>query len=168
MTSITSSMISLESKSINILKSLPIKPIEIIIYKVLAALVIMLPCILIGDLIIFIKFKFKLTSIILLLISSIILPLLSELIGIYANLKYPKLDATNDTEIVKQSMSSTISVFSGIGIIGITIVLLYYLVKKGLSNNLVILITLGIFTLITILLLIILIKTCDKDFKNIE
>ena len=54
MTSITSSMISLEGKSFNILKSLPIKPYNIVKAKVLTDLLIMSPCILIGDLIVFI------------------------------------------------------------------------------------------------------------------
>ena len=111
MTSITSSMISLEGKSFNILKSLPVNPFIIIKSKVLAAVLIMIPFMIIGDLIIFIRFGFDLLSIILLLIASILFPLISETIGIIVNLKYPRMDAKNDTEVVKQSMSSMISVF---------------------------------------------------------
>ena len=58
MTSITSSMISLEGKSFNILKSLPVKPYTIIKSKVLAAIFVMIPFILLGDIIVFIRFKF--------------------------------------------------------------------------------------------------------------
>ena len=57
MTSITSSMISLEGKSFNILKSLPIEPYTIIKSKVLTAILIMIPCLMIGNIIIFIKFQ---------------------------------------------------------------------------------------------------------------
>ena len=168
MTSITSSMISLENKSFNILKSLPIKSYTIVLYKVITALIIMIPCILLGDIIIFIRFKFDIISIILILIASIILPFVSELIGIIANLKYPKLDATNDTEIVKQSMSSMISVFTGMGLIALTILAITKLLTTGLNNNLIMLIITGIYGIICLGLVIYLVKNCDKIFNNIN
>ena len=167
MTSITSSMISLEGKSFNILKSLPIKPYKIIKSKVMASILIMLPCILIGNTIIFIRFSFDLLSIILILISSVLLPLISETIGIIINLKYPRMDAKNDTEVVKQSMSSAISVFIGMIIIGITLFLLFIALNAGIPNNIIMLIFIFIYTIIYFSLLIFLNKTCDRSFENI-
>lgn len=168
MTSITSSMISLENKSINLLKSLPVTPIMVALYKVLSALVIMIPCILIGDIIIFIKFNLDIISIILLLLLSVIMPAVSEMIGILVNLKYPKLDATNDTEIVKQSISSMLSVFIGMGLLGMTGIMLYKLIKANIPSSAVLLIFIIIYTVILLLLTLILTKTCDKSFKNIS
>lgn len=167
MTSITSSMISLEGKTINILKSLPLKPYTIIKAKVLSAILIMIPCILIGDIILFIKFNFDLLSIITIIIASIILPLISSTIGILVNLKYPRMDAKNDTEVVKQSMSSTVSVFIGLALIGITLFLLYtaYNMKLGVITIMISFVLL--YTLICISLLLILKKTCEKSFDNI-
>ena len=167
MTSITSSMISLEGKSFSILKSLPIKPYKIVQSKVLTAMLIILPFILIGDIIIFIKFSFNLLSIILILIASILLPLISETMGIIINLKYPKMDAQNDTEVVKQSMSSAICVFAGMAIVGLTLFLLFNVLSAGLPNNIIILIFTSGFTVIYLALLGLLHKTCDKDFDNI-
>ena len=120
MTSITSSMISLEGRTFNILKSLPIKPYKVVQAKVLTALIVMLPCLLVGDLMIFIKFHFDIINIFLLLIASVTLAFVAETMGIIINLKYPKMDAINDTEVVKQSLSSSISVFGGMGAIGLT------------------------------------------------
>ena len=168
MTSITSSMISLEGKAINILKSMPIKPFEIIIYKVISALVVMIPCILIGDIILFIRFKFNIISILLLLILSFILPLVSELIGIIMNLKYPKLDATNPTEVVKQSMSSMLSVFIGMGLIAATLFILIKLLAQNLNTNLILLIFTGIYSLISIILLYLLEKNSSKQFNSLD
>ena len=167
MTSITSSMISLEGKSFNILKSLPIKPYKIVQSKVLTAMLIILPFILIGDIIIFIKFSFNLLSIILILIASILLPLISETMGIIINLKYPRMDAQNDTEVVKQSMSSAICVFAGMAIVGLTLFLLFNVLSTGLQNNIIILIFTSGFMVIYLALLGLLHKTCDKDFDNI-
>ena len=167
MTSITSSMISLEGKSFNILKSLPIKPFVIVQSKVLTAIIIMIPFIIIGDLIIFIKFNFDILSIILLLIASIILPLISETIGIIVNLKYPRMDAKNDTEVVKQSMSSMVSVFTGMGLLGISIFLIYKAIETNLNNHLILLIFISIYTIIYMILNIYLHKTCESSFNNI-
>ena len=167
MTSITSSMISFEGKSFSILKSLPISSYKIVKSKVLAALLIMIPCILLGDIVVFIKYKFNLISIILILIASILLPLISETIGIIVNLKYPKMDAKNDTEIVKQSMSSAISVFCGMLLSGINIYWLFKCIEFNMNNNVIILIFIIIYTIIYIGLDILLYKTCDKSFDNI-
>ncbi len=167
MTSITSSTISLEGKTFNILKSLPIKPYQIMKAKILSALVIMIPCILVGDIIIFIRFQFDIISILLILLASIILPIISETFGILINLKYPKLDALNDTEVVKQSMSSMIATFMGMGISLLNIILLFMLLGKNMSNHLIIIIFMSFYTVLCIGITFFLYKTCDKSFNNI-
>lgn len=57
---------------------------------------------------------------------SIIMLTFTVLTGIVMNLKYPKMDATSDTEVVKQSMSSVVSVFIGlfVGMLSIAIIIL--------------------------------------------
>ena len=168
MSSITSSMISLEGKSFSLLKSLPVKPFTIIKSKILSAVAIMIPFILIGDLILFIRFNFNILEIIEILIASIILPLISETIGILVNLKYPKMDAENDTEVVKQSMSSMIAVFSGMILTGITIFLIVVLIMNGLSTDIVISIGLVFYLVLYLILRIYLIKNSVKLFNKIN
>lgn len=168
MTSITSSMISLEGKSFSILKSLPLKPYKIVQSKVLTAILIMIPCILIGDIIVFIKFRFDLLSIIITLYASILLPLIAETVGIIVNLKYPRMDAKNDTEVVKQSMSSSISVFMGMAMIGITLFLLFKVLEANISNNMIMLGFIVVYTIIYSGLVLLLHKTCDENFERIE
>jgi ABC-2 type transport system permease protein len=114
MSSISSSMISLEGKSFNILKSLPVKPYTIIQAKILTAVMVCIPFLLIGDIIAFIRFDFNLLEIALVLIASVLLPLVTQTIGIIVNLRFPKMDAQNDAEVVKQSASATVAVFTGL------------------------------------------------------
>ena len=168
MTSITSSMISLEGKSINILKSLPIKSSMIVLYKVITAMVIMIPCLLLGDIIVFVVFKFDIVSIICILYATILFPFIAELIGIMANLKYPKMDATNDTEVVKQSTSSMVSVFGGMFLAMISIGILVGLAQAGLSNGVAQIVFLIIFTILAGLLWLRLTKISDKRFDEIQ
>ena len=94
MTSITSSMISIEGKSFNITKSLPVSPEKILLAKVLTSNIISIPVILICDIIFFIVFKVAIIDIVFILIASIIVPTFTALVGILMNLKYPKMDAT--------------------------------------------------------------------------
>ena len=168
MTSITSSMISLEGKSFCILKSLPLKPYKIIKVKVLTAVMIMIPCILIGNIIVFTRFKFDFLNIVLLLIASVLLPLIAETIGIIVNLKYPRMDAKNDTEVVKQSMSSALSVFIGMGIVGIDVFLLFKAVEANIPNNMIMLMFMFAHFIIYLGLVIFLHKICDKCFDDIS
>ena len=167
MTSITSSMISLEGKSFNILKSLPLKPYTVVRAKILTAILVMIPLLIVGDIIVFISFHLNIISILLILAASFIIPLIAETFGIIINLKYPKMDAKNDTEVVKQSMSSTICVFSGMGIAGLTCYLLYKAVDIGLTQNITMLILVSIFSVIYITLYYYLRKTCEKSFNDI-
>ena len=167
MTSITSSMVSLEGRKLNILKSLPIRSYDVIRSKVLCSLLIMFFPILIGDMIIFFKFKFSLFNMFLILIASILFPMISGTIGIIVNLKYPRMDAKNDTEVVKQSMSSMVSVFIGMMIIAISLFVIYKLMGS-LTTDIIMLIFIVVFGFIYMGLRLFLNKVCDKWFDNIS
>ena len=140
----------------------------IVLYKVITAMVIIVPCLLLGDIIVFIVFKFDIVSMLCALYASLLLPFIAELIGIMVNLKYPKMDATNDTEIVKQSMSSMISVFVGMALAMVSTGLLVVLATIGLSNTVIQLVFLIIFTIVASLLWLRLVKTSDKRFDEIQ
>ncbi len=168
LSSITSSMISLEYKSFNILKSLPVKPYTIILSKIYTAVIIMLPFILIGDIITFINFKFTFIQIVLIIISSIIIPLVAETLGIIINIKYPKMDAENDTQVVKQSMSSMVAVMLGMLLTFITIYSLAICLNNNMNIDLIILLGLIVYTLIYIILLIYLNNKSIKEFNLIN
>ena len=167
MTSISSSLISLEGKSFNILKSLPIKPFNIILSKVYSAVLIMFPFIFIGDILMFIRFKFNILEILLIIITSIVVPFISGLIGILVNLKYPNMLAENDTEVVKQSMSSMISVFIGMFLGLLSISLVGIGIYLGIKTILIIFIGLILNIILLIILLIILNIFGVKEFNKI-
>ncbi len=167
LTSITSSSISLEGKTINITKSLPISEKMILKSKILMALIIELPFILISDLLFIIKFTPSITYIIILLLLSIITIVLSAIIGLLVNLKYPKLNASSDTEVVKQSASSMISVFIGITIAIISLLGINYFSDK---YSLMSLMSINVLILLitTVILYQILINFGPKEYKKLN
>lgn len=162
MTCITSSMISLEGKSFNIIKSLPVVPEKILLAKILTSNIITIPAILICDVIFFVVFKVAIIDIVLILLASIIMPTFTAILGILINLKYPKMDATSDTEVVKQSMSSMNSVFIGmfIGMLSIAAVIT--------GGNLFIILELLVFSIIVLILCKVLKRYGVRRFKEIN
>ena len=166
MTSITSSMISLEGKSFNITKSLPVSTEKILLAKVLTSNIISIPVILLSDIIFFIVFKVAIIDIVFILLASIIIPTFTALIGILMNLKYPKMDATSDTEVVKQSMSSMVAVFIGMFTAMLSIVVI--VVGSTININLFIMLELLVFSIIVFVLWKILKKYGIKRFREIN
>ena len=168
LSSITSSMISLEGKSFSILKSLPVKPFTIILSKVLTAIILMIPLLIIGDIVVFVRFGFNILEVLMILAASIILPFVAETFGILVNLKYPRMDADNDTEVVKQSMSTMVAVLGGTIMSMITIGALAGTCSAGISVDMAILCGLIIYALIAIFLIIHLLKKGAIKFNNIQ
>ncbi len=167
MTSITSSSISLEGKTINITKSLPIKEETILKSKILTCYVIELPFIIFSNIVFFIKFKTSIFYLVLILLLSFLIILLTSCIGLIANLKYLKMNATNDTEVVKQSMSSMISVFIGIGFfIGSALAVAY--LNKYLKLRILLVLHISLITIISIILYFIIMKFCTKEYRKIN
>lgn len=122
-------MISLEGKTIGTLRSLPVKTMTILQAKILSAVIIMVPFLLIGDIVLFVRFDFSWIEMILILLISVLAPLVAETIGLIINLRHPKLNADNDAEVVKQSSSSFIAVMAGMGMSWVSAIGVFYLLN---------------------------------------
>ena len=160
-------VLSLEGKTINITKSLPISERDILRSKIIYPYIIELPFILLSELIFFVIFKVNIMDMLLIFCMGIILVTLTSIIGVIVNLKYPKMNASNDTEVVKQSMSSMISVFIGMGIFIISLilgVLLYNKIDMYLLLGLHIIVLL----VVTIGLYMKLMNNGIKEYRNIN
>ncbi len=167
MTSITNSVISLEGRNINILKSLPIKTKTILMSKVYAALTITTIPLMLGVIILIIRFKLSLIEMLLLLSFSIIIPLVSHFIGLIMNLKYPKLDYENSAEVVKQSTSSFLSVMIGMLLLIVSVAAITKLIEF-INPILVLIIFFGVYVVIDIILYLYLVKVSTKNFDNLS
>ena len=167
MTSITNSVISLEGKNINIVKSLPIKTKTILMSKIYSSLIITTPPILIGDIILFTRFKMNIIEICLLLVLSILIPLISHFVGLIVNLKYPKLDWENTAEVVKQSTSSFVSVMIGIILLVANAMIIAKIVGK-MNSTLILLLAVFLYLIVNIILYVYLINKSTKEFNQLS
>ena len=96
------------------------------------------------------------------------MPLVSEVVGIVINLKYPKMNAQDDTEVVKQSMSSMVAVFVGFGSSIMMIYIIYNTFNNGLSASGTVGAGLLFGVAALVLLLIYLWRRGIKDFNSIN
>ena len=165
MTSITSSSISLEGKTFNISKSLPIKEEKMLFAKVLMSDIVTIPVILICDLIFIFSFKVGLLEAILIILTSFIAPSIAAVFGLIVNLKFPKMNASSDTEVVKQSTSSMVSVFGGMLLAGVFVAITFVLAAFG---GVGMAIEVGILAVILLIFWLILVKYGRKRFREIE
>lgn len=167
-TSITSSMVSLEGRNYYLLKSLPVSARKVLMAKVFASMLLTVPFFTLGDILLFVRFKIQLISIILILLLTISMPLISHFIGLIMNLKFPKLEFENAAEVVKQSISSLVSVMIGFVLFTLTALLLYKLSKTSMSNEMALLILNVICLLIDASLYYYLIKRGTYLFNHLE
>ncbi len=167
LTQITSSSISIEGKSFNITKCLPITSKEIFFSKILCSNLISIPIIFLSDVIFFIFFRPSIIFIITTLVVTVIMPTLIAIFGLIINLKYPKMDATSDAEVVKQSASSMVSVFGGM-LIAILLILSVVLLSNITSCSLSVVLTTVLILVITIVLWNVLKKYGNKKIKKIN
>ena len=93
--------------------------------------------------------------------------MISETIGIIFNLKYPKMNANNDTEAIKQSMASMASVFTGFFLLGFSTYFIMRCMDASWSPIQILGLFIGVYVLIYLALDYYLNKTSEKYFNNI-
>ena len=166
-TSISSSSISLEGKTVNITKTLPIKYKTIFDSKILMCLIIELPVVLISELLFIIKVRPNILYTTQLLLATVIIIVFNAVVGLLMNLKYPKLNASNDTEVVKQSMSSMLSLFAGFGVFALGTIGYAYL-SDIIGGELYLSLLIILLFFITLALYTLLLKIGPKKYQDLN
>lgn len=142
--------ISLEGKSLWILKSLPINVMQIFKSKILINILVAFPLTAISSIMIAVVFKCTFVEILMIIISEIILTILVSLFGLISNLAFPKLEFKNPAQVIKQGSSELISIYSGMALILLTGVI-YYFVHKYITFNIFYILVMVIYSLICVL-----------------
>lgn len=131
----TSSSVSLEGKNFWILKTLPIEPFKVLWAKVCLNIALIFIFTFIGSIILSFTLGLTYIELLLILLFTIVSSLAASEFGLLINLRFPKMDALNDTVVVKRSLSVMITVFVPL-IIFIAITGLYPLISNVISFTL--------------------------------
>lgn len=97
--------ISLESKTMWILRSTPLSPMKVFISKALLAPIVCLPGALFTGIASAVKLQLSIEDILFITFIPILACLFSGLLGVCVNLKLPRFDWTNEITVIKQSFS---------------------------------------------------------------
>ena len=162
LSSTSCSSISLEGKSLWIIKSLPIDTKKIFWGKILLnILLIMLPATIASASISYVL-KLGIRGFILFLLNSLIYSFFISIFGLVINLHFPLLEWKSEIKVIKQSLSTFITTFGGmiLGIIPLTI-------KTSMNPTMYILLIDGIVFLLAIILYIYLMTIGKKLFSKI-
>ena len=142
----TQASISLEGKNLWIIKSIPVKPIDIFKSKIMVNLTVTVIPILISSTIISLVIKPPLNAVIFMYRLPILYAILTSILGLIINLHFPRFDFKNEIYVIKQSIASMISIFVNL-ILAIIPLAIYFNVK---SNMYVQIVSLSVFILIII------------------
>ncbi len=143
---ITSPSISLEGKSIWIVKSLPVLPWQIFEAKIALHLIITLPAVTIAAIGFSYILKFGIIECIMVLLCCTLFTVLCALWGIYINLRLPMLDYTSETAVIKQSMSIFLGMF--IPWVYIMLAVALYFITRNVIDEYIYLVCVSVITMI--------------------
>lgn len=147
---ISSASISIEGKSLEFTKTLPVSGKKILLAKVLMSdLIIIIPTI-ICAIMLAIRFNFDIMNTLQIIIVCIVLANFTSILGLVINLIFPKMDAKNDTEVVKQSASTLVATFSGMLVFG-SLIMLWTVLNTIINFELFIFIIIAIFVVLNII-----------------
>ncbi len=132
----TAPSVSLEGKSLWIVKSLPVTSGEVLKAKLRLHIYITAPVILFAAISAVYVLTPSAPSIFSVLIAPIFFVMLSANIGLICNLKNPKFDWINETQVVKQSMSVMLAMLFPFLIVGIPAVLYFVALDGKISSSL--------------------------------
>lgn len=115
---ISGSALSLEGKNLWIIKSSPIRSVDLIHAKLVPHLILSLPTTLVLSVSAFIALGVEIIYLPFVIITPLLADLFFAFFGLFVNILMPKFDFDNEAQVIKQSGASFVTVFSGM-LIGI-------------------------------------------------
>jgi ABC-2 type transport system permease protein len=130
----TSSSISLEGKHLWILQCSPVSKLSVLLSKIAVNLTVTVPILLISGCLLILSLRPGWIEAVLLLVIPLIYACFTAILGVIVNLKFPRLDWTNEVMVVKQGAAVLITMAAGFISTAIPIGLSFTL--TGVNSNL--------------------------------
>jgi ABC-2 type transport system permease protein len=136
-------LISLEGKSLWIIKSLPVEAKTVYLSKIAVNLTVLSPC-LVDALLIGLALKLGFAESLLLMLMTAVCSIFISSYGLLINLLLPNFSWSNETVVVKQSAACMITIFSSILFCVIPFLLIMYLPIVSFAYLIIILLFTGV------------------------
>lgn len=165
LTVISASSVSLEGKNLWILKSSPIKHSDIFVAKAMPNILLTVPVVAICAVVLSIVFAFTLFEAAIAVALPIVVSLIISFGGVLINLFVPKMEWTEETQVVKQGLSVLLTMALGFVLIGLPIALFAALQVTNIV--LISLATLAFYLTVLAIILALLFSVGKKLFNKI-
>jgi len=123
MTVPTASSVSLEGKSLWILKFSPIDVLTVFRSKISLNLALIIPLLVINSIVCIISLHMSSVQYLAFLATSLMYAFYTAISGLLINLYFPKLDWATQVVVVKQSMSVIVAMMAGMGALAVPVIL---------------------------------------------
>lgn len=161
----TAPSLSLEGRSLWILKAHPIRPADVFRAKIAVNLIYCLPCAIISAVVLAIVFPFTAVEAAMVLILPSVVVCFTAVYGMAMNILFPRFEWVNETVVVKQSGSVMAAVFGGMAFIALPVVL-FFPAYKIMSPELYLILCAVAFAIATVALYIWTVSSGVKRFEN--
>jgi ABC-2 type transport system permease protein len=144
--------VSLEGKNLWIAKSLPVRPIDILMAKVQMHLLVCGIPAAVSALICGFTLGSSPLQFILLLIVPTLFTVLIGLFGVVINLQFPRFDWVNEIQPVKQGASTMLTMFGAIAFIAVLVILYIFVLSAFLAIEYYLLVCVALFAVLSLIL----------------
>ncbi|MBQ9197350.1 MAG: hypothetical protein IJ157_08965 [Clostridia bacterium] len=168
MTNISAPSISLEGKNIWVLQSAPLRAADVLLPKVYMHLIVAVPASLISSLLFVLALPMAAADALLLFVTPLMVSVFMALLGVIVNLRWPRFDYTNETMVIKQSVSATVTMFSGMGLVLLPVLLYALVLSKLISVRLMLTIFASALAIANVILYDYLAHRADRAFAKLN
>lgn len=165
---ISAPSISLEGKNLWVLQTAPVRAADVLLSKVYAHLIVAVPACLVSSLLFVLALPIRGVDMALIFLVPLLLTVCMALLGVAVNLRWPRFDYTSETAVIKQSASTTITMFSGMGIVLLPLLLYVIVLRKVMSVQVMLAICAAALAIADFILYDYLARRADRAFANLN
>lgn len=133
MNMLSAASISIEGKNLWLMQSLPLKAGEILLPKALAQMVICLPLTVISGAVMVCAMEMDVITALAVIALPVLVGIFQALLGVVMNLLMNRFDYANDVVAIKSSMASGLTMFAGMGVVALPVILYAVVFKASFS-----------------------------------
>ncbi len=133
MTIISAPSISLEGKNLWIMQSAPVRGSDVLLAKAYAHMLVSVPVGLTVSVLLLFALPATVYEGAMLLLLPALMSVFMALLGVVVNLRWPRFDYVNETVVIKQSASVMITMFGGMGVVALPVLLYGFVLRKVMS-----------------------------------
>ncbi|NLL46622.1 MAG: hypothetical protein GX250_07430, partial [Clostridiales bacterium] len=163
---ITAPSISLEAKTLWLLKSMPLRASDVFFAKIMASLVVTVPPLALAGIAACLVLDVTLVQGLLIIVTPLILQVFISLMGLVLNLKLPRFDWLSETLVIKQSASVTAAVFGAMAVVAIP-GLIYILFARNIPGDIYMAMCALLFLILSLIMLSFLRGKGTEIFNNL-